>query len=251
MSQFLVIGQPLNNLRLISEGEYRTTAQARYEEINSSNEFNFLNYAVISALALLVFASLTPPTPKKMAGFSVVVIAYGLIAYVASLPKKPALDDETQEIFQEMTRFVDEYAETKIKALQGLLNGVRIRNGEQESFADVPSWAKKLYDDFKQPFAIPRDHPHLVHNSDKNITLNPQTEEMRKNTSKVSEFADKIFRMAYRHRPSHLETQWRQLQKACEKLVHTPVWPRAVRSETDPTQLELRIPEPEAASNEF
>lgn len=142
MSDFLVIGQPLNNLRLLSEGEYRTKTQARYEKINSSNGFNFINAALVSAFALLVFVSITPPTPEKMAGFSVVVIATSLICYVVNLPKKPALDDVPQEIFQEVTRFVDDYAQTKIKAIQGLLNGVKIRNGEDAGFSDVPGWAR-------------------------------------------------------------------------------------------------------------
>jgi len=105
MPDFLALGYPLSNLRLLSEREYRTETQVLYENL-SYRRFNFIHLSAVSAAALLFFASLTPPTPKKMGVFFVGVITAGLILYAATLPKKPPLDDEIQRIFQETADFV-------------------------------------------------------------------------------------------------------------------------------------------------
>jgi hypothetical protein len=100
MSQFLVLGQPLENLRLLSEGQYRTEAQARYEALNKNNntfKTRFMNVAVISACAVLFFATISHLELKTMAGLFVVFVAAGLIIYPR--PKKTEIEATTRQLF--------------------------------------------------------------------------------------------------------------------------------------------------------
>jgi len=232
MSQFLVTGQPFENLRLLSEGQYRTEAQSRYEVLSAKNnsfKTRFLNAVAVSAFFVILIADRFLLPPKTVIVTTLILAT--ICTVICPAPAKfPSREERiaTQDIFTSVTQFVNSFATAKIEAIQVLL--IHAQLDSAEIFEPALAETIQLYDSPDKIFHIPSDHKLIKFHTAQIRTLSEAQEQSRRTSVTVREYAQKILSNQFQI-PRQLQGNLETLKQACSRLLNIPDWGLKLRTE--------------------